>query len=166
MLISADLPTTTKSSPTSVSAHVPLPWKDPSSATIPTVRHDPSTSPVNHSLILTLTWLILAPPLLTVNPPTWSSNSNVRNVMLFILEKRDVESYKWAPFHLQSCELWSTNSHPHQSHQLPLQEFWHPRGTPCLKAYKLGRVFFVSAPDFNIGSFIPVHILCSVFEFL
>ena len=78
-----------KSSATSASIHFPSPpWKDPSLATLYAARHAPYTSPPIHPLALTPTWLIPSAPLLTANLPTWFTDSNVRNVMLFTLEKQ------------------------------------------------------------------------------
>jgi len=79
---STDHPTSAKSS-----ALVP-PTVDPSSATIPTARHVTSTSPSNHSLAQTPALLILSPPLPIENHATLHTNSNVKNVMDFRLEKR------------------------------------------------------------------------------
>ena len=65
----------------------PPPPVDPSPATIPAARHVPSTSPTNRSLALTPALLIPSAPLPIVNRPTLCTNSNVKNVMHFTLEK-------------------------------------------------------------------------------
>jgi hypothetical protein len=108
-----------KTSPTPASALITFKWSLPCNHI---AKHTSSTSLPNHSLTLILC-PIPSPPLLSVHPLTWYTNSNVWNVMFSNIGETDQMLSKHMNMHRSTYTIVNSNLQEccsiHVIHKLP-----------------------------------------------